>query len=111
LIQPQPANLRYVFLGGADLNAAHLFFADLRYANLDSANLGGADLSHANLSGANLHDANLEAADLSNADLSQAWGWTNEQLAKAHSLVGATLPDRPVMTEDAWEEFKRRYRK
>jgi hypothetical protein len=36
-------------------------------------------------------------------------GWTSEQLARALSLVGASLPDGTVMTEEDWEEFKNRY--
>jgi uncharacterized protein YjbI with pentapeptide repeats len=67
--------------------------------------LDSADLSYANLSGADLRGANLSFTDLSGAK-----GWTNEQLAQAASLVGARLPDGTGMTEEAWEEFKQRYR-
>jgi uncharacterized protein YjbI with pentapeptide repeats len=68
------------------------------------------DLSAADLSGANLSGANLGYACLREANLSRAKNWTNKRLARAKSLVGATLPDGTVMTEEAWEEFKRRYR-
>jgi hypothetical protein len=40
------------------------------------------------------------------ANLKDANNWTNQQLAQASSLVGATLPDGTVMTEQDWEEFR-----
>jgi hypothetical protein len=123
-----------ISLSGADLSHADLSHADLSHANLGSATLSGTDLSHANLTDANLSraflsrafltDANLTDADLTGADLrnaelrsanlsgaflSRARGWTSQQLTQAESLVGATLPDGTVMTEEAWEEFKKRY--
>jgi uncharacterized protein YjbI with pentapeptide repeats len=120
------ADLSEANLSGADLSVANLGCADLgedrpRCANLEGANLSGASLWHANLSGANLTAANLgcadlgedrpRCADLSEADLSDATGCTNEQLAQAESLVEAIMPDGTIMTEEAWEEFKKRYRK
>jgi uncharacterized protein YjbI with pentapeptide repeats len=85
-----------------------LLTADLSGADLSGADLSGAVLSYANLSDANLRDANLRDANLSNANLSGARNWTNQQLAQAGSLVGATLPDRTVTKggED-WEKFKK----
>jgi uncharacterized protein YjbI with pentapeptide repeats len=82
---------------------------------LGRANLMGASLLGVNLSGANLRDANLRGADLNGAilygaDLSGAHGWTDEQLAQATTLVGAILPNGKIMTEEGWEEFKKRYR-
>jgi hypothetical protein len=47
---------------------------------------------------------------LNNANLSGAKEWTNEQLAQAASLFGATMPDETKMLDEAWEEFKKRYR-
>jgi uncharacterized protein YjbI with pentapeptide repeats len=70
----------------------------------------GANLRDANLRGANLFNANLNSANLRNVDLGGAKRWNNEQLAQAESLVGATLPDGTVMTEEAWEAFKKQYR-
>ncbi len=87
-------------LSGADLSGADLMGTDLSHANLFYANLSHANLFYANLSNANLSGANLRDAK----------GWTNEQLAQAESLVGATLPDETKMTEESWEEFKKRYR-
>jgi hypothetical protein len=104
------ANLPRAFLFGADLTGADLTGAYLFDANLFDANLSYADLSGANLSGANLSGANPSGANLSFANLSYAKEWTNEQLARAYSLVGATMPDGTVMTEEGWEEFKKRYR-
>lgn len=107
-------------MGRANLRKAHLYKGDLRYANLLGANLSSADLRYANLLGANLHGANLQeadlqeanlhnrypvfglpgtdpTADLTSADLSnanlQGAQVTQEQLNKAKSLKGATMPD------------------
>jgi uncharacterized protein YjbI with pentapeptide repeats len=77
-------------LGGANLRDAQLLFTDLRYANLSTTD--------------------LRDADLRDASLHYARNLTNQQLAYAESLVGATMPDGTVMTEEAWEEFKKRYR-
>jgi uncharacterized protein YjbI with pentapeptide repeats len=119
------ANLSGANLSGANLSGANLNGANLSGANLVGTNLFRADLSNAGLSDANLSDAVLSGADLSRADLSGAIlnpanlsgavlrlarRWTNEQLAEAEYLVGATLPDGKVMTEEDWEEFKKRYR-
>jgi uncharacterized protein YjbI with pentapeptide repeats len=117
------ADLTRTNLSGANLTDANLGPAPpplvlsdpnrsrrLTRANLSGANLTDANLTRAKLIGADLTDANLIGADLSNANLFGAKGWTNEQLAQAKSLVGATLPDGTVMTEEAREEFKRRYR-
>jgi uncharacterized protein YjbI with pentapeptide repeats len=92
------ANLSHANLYHADLSNANLYHADLSNAslgkaNLSETNLAGADLSQANLTIANLSQANLYQADLSNANLTGAIGTTPEQLAKAKSLKGATMPD------------------
>jgi hypothetical protein len=78
----------------ADLSGAYLSRADLRGADLCGANLSGwANLSGADLSRADLRGADLSAAHLEEADLSRATGWTEEQLAAAESLTGATMPE------------------
>ena len=69
-----------------------LIVKDKCIIDLTGANLSKADLSKANLSGADLSDADLSDADLSRANLSGATV-TNEQLAGAKSLQGATMPD------------------
>jgi uncharacterized protein YjbI with pentapeptide repeats len=92
------ADLGRADLSNADLSNAHLKSVLLYKANLNGANLSYTDLSAANLTGADLNSASLGGADLSQADLSQAdlrgvQDLTQEQLAKAKSLIGATMPD------------------
>jgi hypothetical protein len=65
---------------------------DLSGANLRGADLTGAFLRETKLIDAKLQGANLQGADLSDADLSNA-KVTDEQLAKAETLQGATMPD------------------
>jgi hypothetical protein len=84
---------------------------DLRTADLSGANLLGAKLEDAYIHNANLIYANLTGANLSDAHLLGAEGWTNEQFAQAESLARATMPDGTVMSDEDWEEFKKRYRK
>ncbi len=96
-----------ISLKNADLHAVDWSQADLRGANLRGANLSGANLSgaiffsiiyvprafgstivipnHADLSGANLSGANLSGAKV-----------TDEQLARAASLEGATMPNGSI---------------
>jgi len=59
-----------IFLGGADLQNAHLEGFNLSYVHLYHANLRGANLKGANLSYAHLEFANLSLANLKNANLS-----------------------------------------
>ena len=77
-------------LGGDDLSGANLSNANLRGANLSYATLSYADLSNTNLSYTILSNADLSYAILSNATV------TNEQLAQAKSLAGATMPDGSI---------------
>jgi uncharacterized protein YjbI with pentapeptide repeats len=84
-------------LKGTGLQVAYLSWADLQKADLREANLHAADLHGANLHGANLQKADLSGAglsgaDLTDADLTDAYV-TPEQLAQAHSLDNAILPD------------------
>src|SRR5947209_5492574 len=85
-------NLLYANLRGADLREVNLQGADLSDARLPGVKLFGARLSKANLSRATLEGAVLEGADLNGADLLGA-SVTTEQLEKAKSLQGATMPD------------------
>jgi uncharacterized protein YjbI with pentapeptide repeats len=111
-------------LTGTDLTGANLSGTELFRANFTGANLTDTHLTGANFTGANLTDANLSGANLGpdryipyganlrNANLKGVKGWTNEQLAQAISLIGATLPDGTLIkTEEESEEFKERYRK
>jgi uncharacterized protein YjbI with pentapeptide repeats len=96
------ANLSPANLSGADFSRANLSDADLSPAilsgadfsrawlvgtNLSKTSLDEADLSEAVLRGANLEGANLKGANLSHAYVSE------EQLAAARSLAGATMPN------------------
>ena len=60
--------------------------------DLSGADLSGDDLREGNLSGADLSGADLSGANLTGADLSGATV-TQEQLAQAKSLAGATMPN------------------
>jgi uncharacterized protein YjbI with pentapeptide repeats len=104
------ADLHDAHLSRAELRDAHLTGADLRDAYLFDADLSDADLGRAIPSDADLTGADLTGAILISADLRGAKGWTNEQLAQAESLVGATLPNGTEMNEEGWEEFKKSYR-
>ena len=105
-------NKRIIDLSEADLSDANLGGVNLSDANLSGADLSGADLSDANLSGAIFfsityvprafggtivipNHADLSGANLNGANLNGA-KVTDEQLAKAASLEGATMPDAPL---------------
>jgi uncharacterized protein YjbI with pentapeptide repeats len=88
------AILELADLRGANMHEAELISCDLSNADLSEADLSGAILIGANLTGAILTGANFTGADLSGADLREAIGTTSEQLNKAKSLKGATMPDR-----------------
>jgi uncharacterized protein YjbI with pentapeptide repeats len=75
------------------MRGANLEGADLSGANLSGANLEGAQLSQANLQGAEFRATNLQGADLHGANLEGARNLETDELAKAHSLAEATLPD------------------
>src|SRR5450755_2965569 len=103
VVRLKHADLRAVEWGKADLGKADLGKANLSGANLSGANLSGARLSYANLSGADLREAILKSevilfeTDLSYANLGKAnlsgATITEEQLKKARSLKGTTMPD------------------
>jgi hypothetical protein len=86
-------NLSNTNLSNTNLSEANLNEANLSEANLSGANLRKTDLREADLSEVNLSRANLSDADLNKADLSDATGVTDEQLAQAKTLEGATMPD------------------
>jgi uncharacterized protein YjbI with pentapeptide repeats len=99
------ADLSLSALNGTDLTLVNLSGADLSYSFVESAVLNRAELIDSTLRGTCLRDT-----DLSGANLRDAEGWTEQQLAQAESLIGATLPDGTVMAEEAWEDFKKKYR-
>jgi uncharacterized protein YjbI with pentapeptide repeats len=89
------ANLRDADFREADLSGALLVAADLFGAVLEKANLKEAFILSANLKEAFLKEADLSDALLSRTDLSGA-EVTEEQLKKAKSLEGATMPDGSI---------------
>lgn len=118
------ANLLFTNLRGVDLSHAKLVGANLRGADLREVNLCGSDLSHAKLSGAKLFGAKLNKADLSGAALEGAIlsgatlegailsgaklrgaTVTMEQLEKAKSLEGATMPDGSTRHDELMREL------
>jgi Pentapeptide repeats (8 copies) len=88
------ANLNIAKMASADLRRADLSRAELR-ANLHLADLRGADLHGANLVSAVLIEADLREANLSGANVFRATV-TSEQLEKAKSLKGTTMPDGSI---------------
>jgi hypothetical protein len=88
-------NLSRAIMFEANLSGAFLGKANLTFAGLIRADLSDTLLSEANLSGAMLSEANLSEADLSGAFLYGA-KVTEEQLKKAKSLKGATMPDGSI---------------
>jgi uncharacterized protein YjbI with pentapeptide repeats len=92
------ADLPNADLSGADLHGANLSNADLSEANLSAdflreANLSGADLLRANLSLAYLERANLSGANLHRPNLRGATALTDDKIAAAEFLGGATMPN------------------
>jgi uncharacterized protein YjbI with pentapeptide repeats len=86
------ANLVGANLTGADLSGAAMVGTHLSRADLNNTNLAGTDLREAFLIGANLQGVDLSGANLRGANLKGA-RLTEEQLSKAKSIDGATLPD------------------
>ena len=79
-------------LNRADLRSANMVRANLQLVLLRDANLSDADLRKANLSLADLGGADLTGTNLEGASLAMA-KVLDEQLRKAYSLEGATMPD------------------
>jgi Pentapeptide repeats (8 copies) len=76
-----------------DTRVINLREADLREPKLDFAIWTYIDLSDADLRGADLSGATLDFANLKGTDLREAEGLTDEQIAAAYSLEGATMPN------------------
>jgi hypothetical protein len=87
------AQLSGAVLSRANLRKADLSGVDLEEAQLDGADLGGSNLTNANLTGSNLESADLSGAILKSANLQDATGASSTELARAHSLCGATMSD------------------
>ena len=89
-------NLSHATLREADLQGATLQGATLREADLREAILVKATLIEADLRGAKLWGAKLWGTNLSEANLKDAPHITTEQLNRAKSLKGATMPDGDI---------------
>ncbi len=79
-------------LSGLNFSKAFMEEANLTYADLSKASLRETDLERANMSDANLIGTDFSYANLANAIV------TPEQLSKAKSLQGATMPDGSIHT-------------
>lgn len=75
---------------GANFSNADLSQGVLFHANLNGANMRETDLRETDLLGADLTNANLSFANLCGANVTQ------EELNKAKSLKGATMPDGSI---------------
>jgi uncharacterized protein YjbI with pentapeptide repeats len=86
------ADLSRAIMGEVYLNRTYLSNANLSGAKLNYGKMNEADLSKAGLQGSDLSGVDLQDALLDGADLSRAIV-TSEQLKKAKSLQGTTMPD------------------
>jgi hypothetical protein len=103
------AHLVNAQLTRADLSGADLSEADLSYADLIEADLGIPSPTHDDLGAAQLSthsgvlhsmvEADLRGANLAYVNLRDAKRWSEEQLRKARSLEGATMPDGQVLKD------------
>jgi uncharacterized protein YjbI with pentapeptide repeats len=96
----EKADLSHAFLINSSLVSSNLEQAKFEFAVLDKTNLSDASLENASLCYAFLNFANLTSTNLSGADLTKAnlkgAIVTDEKLAEAKSLQGATMPDGSI---------------
>ena len=90
--------LRHVHLKSADLSNAslqrvNLSMADMRWTDLHGADLQDAQLNNTNLYRANMVDVNLDRANLIRANLQSVRHLNENELMRANSMFGATMPD------------------
>jgi uncharacterized protein YjbI with pentapeptide repeats len=86
-------DLRDTYLYGADLRGADLGGANLSYATLVFANISRTNMSAADLHGSDLRGADVSGSSLKSANLQDAQNTSDDQLGKAASLAGTTMPD------------------
>lgn len=89
-------DVRDTYLVGANMSGADLHGAILSDTILTFTNLSRANLSKADLHASDMHNTDLTGANLAGANLRDVTGLTADQLAKARSLSGATMPDGTV---------------
>ena len=86
LLDPARREILFTFLAESEL---------LSIIDLSNADFSGTDLRGANLSNANLRNTDLRGANLAGLDL-MGTNVTIEQLLKAQSLKGTTMPDGSI---------------
>jgi uncharacterized protein YjbI with pentapeptide repeats len=94
-------DLRHVHLKTADLSGASLLHVDLSMADMRWTDLRGADLKNAQLNHTLLYRSKmkvvrLSGANLIRANLQSASNLSENELAKANALYGATMPDGSI---------------
>ncbi|MCY3716874.1 MAG: pentapeptide repeat-containing protein [Chloroflexi bacterium] len=99
------AKLGYTNLKGVDFSEANMKGVDLECTNLEGAILDGTDLQGANLKGARLKGASFRAHSFTiytfAGDMSPNFeDLPNSKIVPKTNLVGATLPDGKVFTEE-----------
>src|SRR5205823_1486323 len=77
----------------ADVRGSSFGRASLSWCDFREASLAGADFCRATLCSARFGDANLFTADLREANLQGAREITSDQLSKARTSSGTTLPN------------------
>lgn len=101
----EKANFRYTDLNGVDFSDANMKEADLECADLKDAILDGTDLQGANLKGARLQGARLRRFDnfrfaYSGDNPPTFEDLSEDEIARKTNLLGATLPDGMVFSEE-----------
>lgn len=86
------ASISYTCLEGVDLSRAHMEKLHSQWSDYNSANLNEADLSGAIFEESTVRDATFNTTNLSAAHLESILELTNEQLNKASSTKGISLP-------------------
>ncbi|GCF07203.1 pentapeptide repeat-containing protein [Dictyobacter arantiisoli] len=90
------AHMGQIDIRDTTLTGANLSATDLHGATLSNAILVFTNLSHANLAKADLHACDMHNTNLSGANLRDVTGLTTDQINRAGSLKGATMPDGTV---------------
>ncbi len=101
----EKAKLRYIDLKGVNFREANMKGADLECANLECVDFSGTDLGGANLKGARLKGAIFRRLDgfrhaHSGNTPRRLEDMPDDQIARKTNLLGATLPDGKVFTEE-----------
>ena len=90
------AHLETANLSDASLQRVNLSMADMRWTDLCGADLRGAQLNSANLYRANMAEVDLDGVNLIRANLQSVRNLTDNELVRARSMFGATMPDGSI---------------